>query len=324
VTALVGPSGSGKSTIIGLVAAFASPTGGASSSTASTSRPFGSRATARSSESSFRSRSSSTDDPENVAFSRPAATEAEVVAACRVARVDEFAEGFEKGYETVVGERGVKLSGGQRQRVSIARALLADPRILILDEATSSLDTESEAFIQQGLAELLRGRTTFVIAHRLSTIRRADQILVVEAGAIVERGRHDGLMAAGGRYAEMVTRQAGIGGDLVRGGRRDAFGRGGGRSVSAGAGRPVLAPRPRQGLRAGASQPFARASFTQIVRPSSCVRFRARIAFRASSSAISTKPYPLERPVVRSTTTVVEVVSPKAPKISPRRGASTS
>ena len=124
---------------------------------------------------------------------------------------------FRSGYETVVGERGVKLSGGQRQRVSIARALLADPRILILDEATSSLDTESEAFIQQGLAELLRGRTTFVIAHRLSTIRRADQILVVDAGVIVERGRHDGLKAAPGRYAEMVTRQAGIGGDLFGG-----------------------------------------------------------------------------------------------------------
>jgi len=131
--------------------------------------------------------------------------------------VDEFALGFEKGYETVVGERGVKLSGGQRQRVSIARALLADPRILILDEATSSLDTESEAFIQQGLAELLRGRTTFVIAHRLSTIRRADQILVVDGGTIVERGRHDALMAAGGRYAEMVTRQAGIGVELFGG-----------------------------------------------------------------------------------------------------------
>ena len=219
VTALVGPSGSGKSTIIGLVAAFASPTGGrvlVDGVDLSTVRL-----------SSYRSQlgvvlqeSFLFDGTirENVAFSRPAATEAEVDAACRVARVDEFAEGFEKGYETVVGERGVKLSGGQRQRVSIARALLADPRILILDEATSSLDTESEAFIQQGLAELLRGRTTFVIAHRLSTIRRADQILVVEAGAIVERGRHDGLMAAGGRYAEMVTRQAGIGGDLFGGG----------------------------------------------------------------------------------------------------------
>ncbi|MHB8798321.1 MAG: ABC transporter ATP-binding protein [Thermoanaerobaculia bacterium] len=218
VTALVGPSGSGKSTIIGLVAAFASPTGGrvlVDGVDLSTVRL-----------SIFRSQlgvvlqeSFLFDGTirENVAFSRPSATEAEVVAACRVARVDEFAQGFEKGYETVVGERGVKLSGGQRQRVSIARALLADPRILILDEATSSLDTESEAFIQQGLAELLRGRTTFVIAHRLSTIRRADQILVVDGGAIVESGRHDGLMSAGGRYAEMVARQAGIGGDLFGG-----------------------------------------------------------------------------------------------------------
>ena len=218
VTALVGPSGSGKSTIIGLVAAFHSPAAGrvlVDGVDLGTVR-LG----------SFRSQlgvvlqeSFLFDGTirENVAFSRPAATEAEVVAACRVARVDEFAEAFEKGYETVVGERGVKLSGGQRQRVSIARALLADPRILILDEATSSLDSESEAFIQQGLAELLKGRTTFVIAHRLSTIRRADQILVVDGGLVVERGRHEALMAAGGRYADMVTRQAGIGVELFAG-----------------------------------------------------------------------------------------------------------
>lgn len=215
VTALVGPSGSGKSTIIGLVAAFQSPSDGrvlVDGVDLSTVR-LG----------SWRSRlgvvlqeSFLFDGTirENVAFSRPDATEAEVIAACRVARVDEFAEAFEKGYETVVGERGVRLSGGQRQRVSIARALLADPRVLILDEATSSLDSESEALIQQGLAELLRGRTTFVIAHRLSTIRRADQILVVEGGLVVERGRHEELMAAGGRYAEMVSRQAGIGVEL--------------------------------------------------------------------------------------------------------------
>lgn len=215
VTALVGPSGSGKSTIIGLVAAFQSPSAGrvlVDGIDLSTVR-LG----------SWRSRlgvvlqeSFLFDGTirENVAFSRPDATEAEVIAACRVARVDEFAEAFEKGYETVVGERGVRLSGGQRQRVSIARALLADPRVLILDEATSSLDSESEALIQQGLAELLRGRTTFVIAHRLSTIRRADQILVVEGGLVVERGRHEELMSAGGRYAEMVTRQAGIGVEL--------------------------------------------------------------------------------------------------------------
>jgi subfamily B ATP-binding cassette protein MsbA len=130
--------------------------------------------------------------------------------ACRIARVDEFAEGFEQGYDTIVGERGVKLSGGQRQRVSIARAILADPRILILDEATSSLDSESEAFIQEGLRYLMRGRTTFVIAHRLSTVRRADQILVVEAGRIVERGNHASLYDLAGRYYELYTKQYGL------------------------------------------------------------------------------------------------------------------
>jgi subfamily B ATP-binding cassette protein MsbA len=124
--------------------------------------------------------------------------------------VDEFAELFEKKYDTVIGERGVKLSGGQRQRVSIARAILADPRILILDEATSSLDSESEALIQQGLSYLMRGRTTFVIAHRLSTIRRADQILVVEGGRIVERGTHQSLYALGGRYYDLYTKQHGV------------------------------------------------------------------------------------------------------------------
>ncbi len=147
---------------------------------------------------------------ENVAFSRPDATYDEILAACRIARVDEFAETFEKKYETVVGERGVKLSGGQKQRVSIARAILADPRILILDEATSSLDSESEALIQEGLSYLMRGRTTFVIAHRLSTIRRADQILVVEGGRIVERGCHASLYTAGGRYFELYTKQHGV------------------------------------------------------------------------------------------------------------------
>ena len=144
---------------------------------------------------------------ENVAFGRPLATEDEILAACRIARVDEFAEGFEKKYDTVVGERGVKLSGGQKQRVSIARAILADPRILILDEATSSLDSESEALIQEGLRYLMRGRTTFVIAHRLSTIRRAEQILVVEGGRIIERGNHASLYAAGGRYFDLYTKQ---------------------------------------------------------------------------------------------------------------------
>ena len=212
VTALVGPSGSGKSTVIGLVAAFHAPNSGRVLVDGVDLSKV--RLPSHRSQLGVVLQEAFLFDGtirENVAFSRPSATEAEVIAACRVARVDEFAEGFEKGYETVVGERGVKLSGGQRQRVSIARALLADPRILILDEATSSLDTESETLIQEGLAALLKGRTTFVIAHRLSTIRRADQILVVESGAIVERGRHAELMAAGGRYAEMVERQAGIG-----------------------------------------------------------------------------------------------------------------
>ena len=132
---------------------------------------------------------------ENIAFSRPEATEEEILKACRIAHVDEFTERFADKYDTIIGERGVKLSGGQRQRVSIARAVLADPSILILDEATSSLDSESEAYIQQGLKYLMQGRTTFVIAHRLSTIRQADQILVVESGKIVERGKHAELLA---------------------------------------------------------------------------------------------------------------------------------
>jgi subfamily B ATP-binding cassette protein MsbA len=147
---------------------------------------------------------------ENIAFSRPDATEQEVLEACRNAHIDEFAERFKDKYDTIIGERGVKLSGGQRQRVSIARAVLANPRILILDEATSSLDSESEAYIQQGLKYLMQGRTTFVIAHRLSTIRQADQILVVEAGKIMERGRHAELLALQGRYHELYTRQHGL------------------------------------------------------------------------------------------------------------------
>jgi subfamily B ATP-binding cassette protein MsbA len=149
-----------------------------------------------------------------VAFARPGASEDEILAACRIARVDEFAETFEKRYDTIVGERGVKLSGGQRQRVSIARAILAAPRILILDEATSSLDSESEALIQEGLAWLMQGRTTLVIAHRLSTIRRADQILVVEAGRIIERGTHASLYDARGRYYDLYTRQHGLAANL--------------------------------------------------------------------------------------------------------------
>jgi subfamily B ATP-binding cassette protein MsbA len=162
--------------------------------------------------------------------------------ACRIARVNEFAERFEKQYDTIVGERGVKLSGGQRQRVSIARAILADPRILILDEATSSLDSESEAMIQEGLRSLRRGRTTFVIAHRLSTIRRADQILVVEQGRIVERGTHEELYALEGRYHELYTKQHGLESNLflAPGEGGDAAGAENGASEQNGA-RPALA-----------------------------------------------------------------------------------
>ena len=211
VTALVGSSGSGKSTIIGLVAAFHVPLEGR------VLVDGVDLATVR--LDSYRTRlgvvlqeSFLFDGTirENVAFSRPRASEAEILAACRIARVDEFAERFPDGYDTIIGERGVKLSGGQRQRVSIARAILADPRILILDEATSSLDSESEMLIQEGLAQLMRGRTTFVIAHRLSTIRRADQILVVEAGKIVERGTHTSLYAAAGRYRDLYDKQHGL------------------------------------------------------------------------------------------------------------------
>jgi ABC-type multidrug transport system fused ATPase/permease subunit len=208
VTALVGPSGAGKSTIIGLIAAFYVPSSGrvlvdgVNLSTVKLS--------------SYRTQLGVVLQEtflfdgtirENVAFARPEASEQEILAACHIARVDEFAESFEKQYETIVGERGVRLSGGQKQRVSIARAILADPRILILDEATSSLDSESEALIQEGLRYLMRGRTTFVIAHRLSTIRRADQILVVEGGSIIERGTHESLYALGGRYYDLYTKQ---------------------------------------------------------------------------------------------------------------------
>jgi subfamily B ATP-binding cassette protein MsbA len=211
VTALVGSSGSGKSTTIGLISAFYVPSQGAvlvDGVDLSTVRLD-----------SFRTRlgvvlqeSFLFDGTirENVAFSRPEASEEDIMGACRIARVDEFAESFADKYDTVVGERGVKLSGGQRQRISIARAILAEPRILILDEATSSLDSESEQMIQQGLAYLMQGRTTFVIAHRLSTIRRADQILVMEQGQIVERGTHAQLYAARGRYYDLYTRQHGV------------------------------------------------------------------------------------------------------------------
>ncbi len=210
-TALVGSSGSGKSTIISLICAFHAPSSG--------QILVDGYDLAKVDLSSYRSQlgvvlqesflfDGSIRD--NIIFSLPHASEDEFLNACRIARVDEFAERFEEGYDTIVGERGVKLSGGQRQRLSIARALLANPRLLILDEATSSLDSESEAMIQQGLNTLMRGRTTFVIAHRLSTIRKADQILVVEGGQIVERGTHGSLYALGGRYHELYTRQHGI------------------------------------------------------------------------------------------------------------------
>jgi subfamily B ATP-binding cassette protein MsbA len=144
---------------------------------------------------------------ENIAYARPHASRDQIVAVSRIAHCDEFVQGFPEKYDTVVGERGVRLSGGQRQRVAIARALLAEPRILILDEATSSLDSESEGMIQDGLARLRKGRTTFVIAHRLSTIQSADQILVLEAGEIVERGTHEDLLATNGRYRQLYDKQ---------------------------------------------------------------------------------------------------------------------
>jgi len=211
VTALVGSSGSGKSTIISLICGFHTATQGrilVDNLDLATVRL-----------SSFRQQLGVVLQEtflfdgtiqENVVFSRPGATEEQWREACRIARVDEFAEKFPERYQTIVGERGVKLSGGQRQRISIARAILADPRILILDEATSSLDSESEAMIQAGLAFLMKGRTTFVIAHRLSTIRRADQILVIEGGLIVERGNHEQLYNLGGRYYDLYTRQHGL------------------------------------------------------------------------------------------------------------------
>jgi subfamily B ATP-binding cassette protein MsbA len=211
VTALVGPSGSGKSTMISLIAAFHTPTSGVITVDGidlSTVR----LETYRTQLGVVLQDTFLFDGSieENIAFARPGATKEQILEACRIARVDEFAESFEKKYETVVGERGVKLSGGQRQRVSIARAILADPRILILDEATSSLDSESEALIQEGLRYLMQGRTTFVIAHRLSTIRRADQILVVEDGKVRERGTHESLYSLHGRYWDLYTRQHGL------------------------------------------------------------------------------------------------------------------
>jgi ATP-binding cassette, subfamily B, putative efflux pump len=207
-TALVGPSGSGKSTLTSLVMAFAHPTAGRI--TVDGHDLAGVRLD------DYRSRLGVVFQDnflfdgtvvENIAYGRPKASREEIEQAGRIAHCDEFVAGFPKGYDTVVGERGVKLSGGQRQRVAIARAILADPAILILDEATSSLDSESEALIQDGLARLRAGRTTFVIAHRLSTIRSADQILVLEAGRIIERGSHPELLALGGRYRQLYDKQ---------------------------------------------------------------------------------------------------------------------
>ena len=241
VTALVGPSGGGKSTIIGLVAAFYTPVEGrviADGVDLATVRLD-----------SYRTRMGVVLQEtflfdgsirENVAFSRPDATDAQLREACHIAHVDEFADRFAQGLDTIVGERGVRLSGGQRQRVSIARAILADPRILILDEATSSLDSESEAFIQAGLAHLMKDRTTFVIAHRLSTIRRADQILVIEDGRIVERGTHESLYAQGGRYFDLYTRQHGLEANLF---------------LAPGEGDAVVEPEAPAGARARVEEP---------------------------------------------------------------------
>ena len=241
VTALVGPSGSGKSTIIGLIAAFHGPNREPFWWMAWICPPSAWIPTARSSAWCCRTRSCSTEPFERTSRSPGRMPpKQQILEACRIARVDEFAESFEKEYDTIVGERGVKLSGGQRQRVSIARAILADPRILILDEATSSLDSESEAMIQEGLQYLMQGRTTFVIAHRLSTIRRADQILVVEAGRIVERGTHEELYAAGGRYYDLYTKQHGIEANLFL-----APGEGSGQPAENGEAQPAGAPERR-------------------------------------------------------------------------------
>jgi len=207
-TALVGSSGSGKSTLISLVMAFNRPGTGrllvdGRDLTTVRLRDYRSQIGVVLQD-NFLFDGTVGD---NIRYGRPDATIEQVKEVSRIAHADEFIEGFEKGYDTVVGERGVKLSGGQRQRVAIARAILADPRILVLDEATSSLDSESEALIQDGLHALRRGRTTFVIAHRLSTIRSADQILVLEHGEIVERGTHRQLLALGGRYRTLHDKQ---------------------------------------------------------------------------------------------------------------------
>jgi subfamily B ATP-binding cassette protein MsbA len=207
-TALVGSSGSGKSTLISLIMAFAQPQAGRVLVDGAPVSDLRLRDYRRHlgvvMQDNFLFDGTV---KENIAFTRPGATDAEVEAVARVANAHDFIAAFPQGYDTIVGERGVKLSGGQRQRVAIARAILADPRVLILDEATSSLDSESEHLIQEGLRRLRAGRTTFVIAHRLSTITSADQILVLERGAILERGTHAELLALGGRYRELYDRQ---------------------------------------------------------------------------------------------------------------------
>jgi len=211
VTALVGSSGSGKSTIAGLSATFLNPKSGKIT--------IDNQDLSKVKLSSYRQYLGVVLQDEflfegtireNIMFPRPNATEDELQNAVKAAYVNEFTDRFEDGLETLIGERGVKLSGGQRQRLAIARAILANPKIIILDEATSNLDTESEALIQKSLNELVKDRTTIVIAHRLSTIRKANQILVIEAGCIVERGTHDELIASGGRYFDLYTYQAKI------------------------------------------------------------------------------------------------------------------
>ena len=211
VTALVGSSGSGKSTIAGLSATFLNPISGKVT--------IDNHDLSKVNLSSYRSNLGVVLQDEflfegtireNIMFPRPNATEDQLLKAVEAAYVNEFTDRFDEGLDTLIGERGVKLSGGQRQRIAIARAILANPKIIILDEATSSLDTESEALIQKSLAELTRNRTTIVIAHRLSTIKKADQILVIESGSIAERGNHDELIAAKGRYYDLYTYQAKI------------------------------------------------------------------------------------------------------------------
>ncbi|MDP4678829.1 MAG: ATP-binding cassette domain-containing protein, partial [Cyclobacteriaceae bacterium] len=211
VTALVGTSGSGKSTIAGLAASFLNPKSGQIT--------IDGEDLSKVQLSSYRSQLGVVlqDDflfegtiKENILFPRPDATESQLQEAIKAAHVTEFTDRFDDGLDTVIGERGVKLSGGQRQRLAIARAILADPKILILDEATSNLDTESESLIQESLKTLMLGRTTFVIAHRLSTIKQADQILVIEGGQIQEQGNHDQLIEKKGRYFDLYTYQARI------------------------------------------------------------------------------------------------------------------